>query len=178
MEFSTIPATCISESCIKIKMWSLKMKIFVGPQKVSWRPSRPLIKPFELPKRSVKIEIELIFLCSSLVGTGNVNNVWLVSSLFVGWYVCLSGGKKCSFFGKFGLLWFFVTSVLRFFLLPYHQRFFLYLKGKKKVSKNTKQKICFKSFYLVYLKVSNTLNNFFSLVNQVDDLTYAVNLKS
>ena len=121
MEFSTIPATCISESCIKIDMWSLKIKIFVGPQKVSWRPSRPLIKPFELPKRSVKIEIELMCLCSSLVGTGNVNNVWLVSSWFVGWYACLSGGKKYSFFRKFGLLWFLVTSVLRFFLLPYHQ---------------------------------------------------------
>ena len=135
IEFSTIPATFISESCIKIKMWSLKIKIFVGPQKVSWRPSRPLIKPFELPKRSVKIEIELIFLCSSMVGTGNVNNVWLVSSWFVGWCACLSGGKKCSFFGKFVLLWFLVTSVLRFFLLSYHQRFFLYLKGKKGVKK-------------------------------------------
>ena len=31
------------------------------------------------------------------------------------------GGKKCSFFGKFGVLCFFVTSVLRFAFLSYHQ---------------------------------------------------------
>ena len=32
-------------------------------------------------------------------------------------YVCESGGKKCSFFGKFGVLCFLVTFVLRFALL-------------------------------------------------------------
>ena len=32
------------------------------------------------------------------------------------------GGKKCSFFGKFGQLCFLVTSVLRFALLPYYRR--------------------------------------------------------
>ena len=34
-------------------------------------------------------------------------------------YVCVSGGKKCSFFGKFGALCFLETPVLRFALLPY-----------------------------------------------------------
>ena len=38
-------------------------------------------------------------------------------------YVCVSGGKKCSFFGKFSVLYFLVTSVLRFALLPYYQRY-------------------------------------------------------
>ena len=33
-------------------------------------------------------------------------------------YVCVSGGKKCSFFGKFGVLCFFETPVLRFAFLP------------------------------------------------------------
>ena len=32
------------------------------------------------------------------------------------------GGKKCSFFGKFGVLCFLETSVLRFALLPYYRR--------------------------------------------------------
>ena len=32
-------------------------------------------------------------------------------------YMCVSGGKKCSFFGKFGLLCFLETPVLRFALL-------------------------------------------------------------
>ena len=35
---------------------------------------------------------------------------------------CVSGGKKCLFFGKFGVLCFFETPVLRFVLLPYYQR--------------------------------------------------------
>ena len=34
-------------------------------------------------------------------------------------YVCVSGGKKCSFFGKFGVLCFLETPVLKFALLPY-----------------------------------------------------------
>ena len=38
-------------------------------------------------------------------------------------YVCTSGAKKCSFFGKFDLLCFFETPVLRFALLPYYRRF-------------------------------------------------------
>ena len=37
-------------------------------------------------------------------------------------YVCVSGGKKCSFFGKFGVFCFVETSVLRFTLLPYYRR--------------------------------------------------------
>ena len=36
--------------------------------------------------------------------------------------LCVSGGKKCSFFGKFGVLYFLVASVLRFALLPYYRR--------------------------------------------------------
>ena len=38
-------------------------------------------------------------------------------------FVCVSGGKKCSFFGKFGVLCFLETPVLRFALLPYYRRF-------------------------------------------------------
>ena len=37
-------------------------------------------------------------------------------------YVCVSGGKECSFFGKFGMLCFLETPVLRFALLPYYRR--------------------------------------------------------
>ena len=37
-------------------------------------------------------------------------------------YVCVSGGKKCLFFGKFGVLCFLETSVLRFAHLPYNRR--------------------------------------------------------
>ena len=45
-------------------------------------------------------------------------------------YVCVSGGKKCLFFWKFGVFCFLVTSVLRFALLapniayPSHFKFF------------------------------------------------------
>ena len=37
-------------------------------------------------------------------------------------YVCVSGGKKNSFFGKFGVLCFLEIPVLRFALLPYYRR--------------------------------------------------------
>ena len=37
-------------------------------------------------------------------------------------YVCVWGGKKCPFFGKLVVLYFFETPVLRFALLPYYWR--------------------------------------------------------
>ena len=37
-------------------------------------------------------------------------------------YVCVSGGKKCLFFEKFGVLCFLETPVLRFAFLPYYRR--------------------------------------------------------
>ena len=36
-------------------------------------------------------------------------------------YVCVSRGKKCLFFGKFGVLCLFETPVLRFALLSYYR---------------------------------------------------------
>ena len=36
--------------------------------------------------------------------------------------VCVSRGKKCLFFGNFGVLCFLETPVLRFALLPYYKR--------------------------------------------------------
>ena len=37
-------------------------------------------------------------------------------------YMRLSGGKKCSFFGKVGVLCFLETPVLRLALLPYYRQ--------------------------------------------------------
>ena len=37
-------------------------------------------------------------------------------------YMCVSEGKKCSFFEKFEVLCFRETPVLRFALLPYYRR--------------------------------------------------------
>ena len=36
--------------------------------------------------------------------------------------MCVSGGKKCSFFGHFGVLCFLETPALRFAFLPYYRR--------------------------------------------------------
>ena len=44
--------------------------------------------------------------------------------------MCVSGGKKCSFFGKFDVLCFLETPVLRFALLRYYRRFIPYLRYK------------------------------------------------
>ena len=38
-------------------------------------------------------------------------------------YVCVSGDKKCSFFGKFGMICFLETPVLIISLLPYYRWF-------------------------------------------------------
>ena len=37
-------------------------------------------------------------------------------------FLCISGGKKCLFFGKLGVPCFLETPVLRFALLPYYRR--------------------------------------------------------
>ena len=50
-------------------------------------------------------------------------------------YVCVSGGKKCLFFGKFGVLCFLVTYVLRFTLFPYYQRMMVIVIWKGKITK-------------------------------------------
>ena len=86
--------------------------------------------------------------------------------LFVQTYVCLSGCKKCSFFGKFGTLCFLVTSVLRFAFLPYHQRNLIWWITTVKPSKKehlSHCSLCFKthipcaksfqiwSFFLVHI---------------------------
>ena len=49
-------------------------------------------------------------------------------------YVCVSRGKKYSFFGKFDVLCFLETRILRFALLPYYRRIvisFLILDRRK-----------------------------------------------
>ena len=53
--------------------------------------------------------------------------------------MCISGRKRCSFLGKFGLLCFLETPVLRFALLPYYRR--LSLDQNRNLFKVTEQKI-------------------------------------
>ena len=43
----------------------------------------------------------------------------------IGGIECVSVGKKCSFFEKFGVLCFLETLLLRFVLLPYYRRLFV-----------------------------------------------------
>ena len=45
--------------------------------------------------------------------------------------VCVSGGKNYSFFGKFAVLCFLVTPVLRFAFLLYYQPYFFFVFQKK-----------------------------------------------
>ena len=53
-------------------------------------------------------------------------------------YVCVSGGKKCSFFRKFHVLCFLVTSVLWFTLLSYYRRF-----NDSSLSDGLKSRLCY-----------------------------------
>ena len=48
--------------------------------------------------------------------------IWRVSFSLNTYYVCVQVGEKCSFFGKFGVLCFLETPVLRFVLLPYYRQ--------------------------------------------------------
>ena len=60
--------------------------------------------------------------------------------------VCVSGGKKCSFSGRFDMLNYLWTTVLRFALLRYCQQFMLYFWGvgeqSKRLSCETVSYIC------------------------------------
>ena len=56
----------------------------------------------------------------SMVYTRRCFNIYKTSSRRL---TCVSGGKNCSFFGKFGVLCLLETPVLRFVLLPYYRRF-------------------------------------------------------
>ena len=58
-------------------------------------------------------------------------------------YVCVSAGKKCSFFGKFDVLCFLETPVLRSAFLPYYRRNIL----MKVLVKNSQQLLAFNYFY-------------------------------
>ena len=51
-------------------------------------------------------------------------------------YVCVSGGKKCLFFGKFAALCFLETPVLRFAPLPYYRRYRAFLAYQLFLIKN------------------------------------------
>ena len=66
-------------------------------------------------------------------------------------YVCVSGGKKCSFFGKFGVLCFFEIPLLRFALLSYYQRIFLQFKWEGHL--NNVAPIVFFNFELLQLMI-------------------------
>ena len=55
-------------------------------------------------------------------GTPNFRKNEHFLSLDTHTHLCVSEGKKCSFFGEFGVLCFLVTPVLRFTLLPYYRR--------------------------------------------------------
>ena len=46
-------------------------------------------------------------------------------------YMCVSGSKKCLFFGKFGMLCFLETPALRLTLLPYYQRSVVFSEIRK-----------------------------------------------
>ena len=71
--------------------------------------------------------------------------------LFTPWYahVCVSGVKKCSLFGKFGMICFLQAPVLRFALLPHYRRSKVeagFLRGKASIFKICAANICLFKF--------------------------------
>ena len=74
--------------------------------------------------------------------------------MWVSLYVCVSGGKKCSFFGIFDVICFFFTSVLTFALLLYYQCFVT----------------CYLNFILSFYFISKHVTIGSSLNNVVDEI--------
>ena len=62
-----------------------------------------------------------LFLHGNLISC-DLNWSLCFSECKVSTHLCVSGGKKCSFFGKFDVLCFLKTPLLRFSLLPYYRR--------------------------------------------------------
>ena len=69
--------------------------------------------------------------CSRKQSTPNFPNIKRFLPPDTHTYVCVSGGKKCSFFGKFGVVCFLETPGLRFALLPYYRQIRKFLKNLK-----------------------------------------------
>ena len=65
-------------------------------------------------------------------------------------YVCVARGKKCSFFRKFGVLYFLQTHVLRFALLPNYRQ----IRRQRDVTL-----IQFSIIYLIYIEEFPNLKN-------------------
>ena len=65
--------------------------------------------------KDIKARLSNLDLC-------NLNMKVNIRSEYTHTYVCVLGGKKCSFFGKFGVLCFLERPVLRLALLPYYRR--------------------------------------------------------
>ena len=83
-------------------------------------------------------------------------------------YVCVSGGKKCSFFGKFGVLCLLETPVLRFALLPYYRRFIVARFA-------TKQYMDEKTLILIYVARHTPIYEFDWLIPQSGLLHFEMN---
>ena len=67
-------------------------------------------------------------------------------------YLCVSGGKKCSLFGKFGVLYFLETPVLRFYFSTYYRRYLPLVKSQypHKLGRNARR---------VKVALENEVNN-------------------
>ena len=70
--------------------------------------------------------------------------------------VCVSGGKKCLFFGKFGVLCFLETPALRFALLPYYRRYRVPLRIYRVIRKYKRfEQICLNLNWHFCIKLSD-----------------------
>ena len=96
------------------------MFIFIllcGASKGFMKAFKSFIRLFEAPQSSAEIKTEVNYFCLSGIGTGRVNlteKIFHNSSVIRqkgesqnGCFVWVSGGKKCSLFGKFGVRCFF-----------------------------------------------------------------------
>ena len=93
-------------------------------------------------------------------------------------YVSLSGGKKCQFFGKFGLLCFLVTSVLRFALLPYYRQTKTFLYTLSSILRLSRLPFIIStpllSFDVEFISKVGLEHAFYSILNLLSFLKYQI----
>ena len=87
--------------------------------------SKPTINCLRFSLHICLLDVWMLFLGTKLDERGNSRKV--ISKLFISYQgkkctCAYQGVKKCSFFGKFGVLCFLEIPVLRFALLPYYRR--------------------------------------------------------
>ena len=113
--------TSVKSKCAS-SHWNSQLQLHIQ----SHRYPQKHLRLYKIKKVILKYKIHIIIKILSII---TIRHSSVIRQKYES-YVCVSGGKKCSFFGKFGVLCFLETPVLRFVLLPYYRPYSTHLFPK------------------------------------------------